>query len=372
MSAIAFILILSFLVIIHELGHFFAAFWAKIRVEEFGLGYPPIAKKLFSWKGVPFTLNWIPFGGFVRMAGEEAPEHGEAQSTNGMFYTAPVSKRLVIILAGAAINFIFGILAFTIIYSCMGIPTMLTGARVGYIAPESPAAESKLPTEVTILKLEAADETVTITKPSDVVAFVEHHRGQTIKIFTTGHCDDDSCQETVQEFSTYLRTSEETPAGQGSLGIAFQDYTLKFYPWWQMPFRGAAFGVREALTLGVDILTAVRSLGVNLFTKGAIPTELAGPVGIVHQAHSVGLLGLGLPAVISFAGQLSINLAIMNVLPIPPLDGGKALFTILETVIARKRLHRFEYLLNYVGYIFLLGLIIIVTVRDVARWVFPQ
>ncbi len=372
MSAILFILILSFLVIIHELGHLFAAFWAKIKVEEFGLGYPPVAKKIFTWKKVPFTLNWVPFGGFVRMAGEEEPEEGTKESEKGMFYASPIGKRLVVILAGATVNFVFGVLAFTIIYSFMGIPTMISGARIGYVLPNSPAAQSNIPTKVSIVKIEAGTESVPISSAQEVISFVEKHRGQTVTVYTTGPCDDETCPENLQKFTTYLRTLEETPKGEGSLGIAFQESVLKFYPWWQMPFRGAAFGLTEALDLGWTILGALRSLGVNLFTHGALPSELAGPVGIVHQAHSIGLIGLGIPAIISFAGQLSINLAIMNVLPIPPLDGGKALFTILETMISRKRLHRVEYLINYVGYIFLLGLIIIVTIRDVTRWIFPQ
>jgi regulator of sigma E protease len=319
---------------------------------------------------VPFTINGIPFGGFVRMSGEEAPEN-EAGSKKGMFYAAPIAQRLVVILAGASVNFIFGVLAFTIIYSFMGIPTLLSGARIGYVLPDSPAAESGIPTNVNILKIVGTEGEVAVSSSQDVIAFVEKHRGQTVTVFTTGACTNETCQENLQEFTTYLRTVAETPAGEGALGIAFQSHILQFYPWWQMPFRGAAFGMSEALNLGSTILSALRSLGANLFTQGTLPSELAGPVGIVHQAHTVGLIGLGIPAIVAFAGQLSINLAIMNILPIPPLDGGKAVFTILEAVISRKRLHRFEYLINYVGYIFLLGLIIVVTIRDVGRWVFP-
>ncbi len=367
MTTLTLILLLSFLVIIHELGHLLAAFWAKIKVEEFGLGYPPVAKKLFTWKGVPFTLNWVPFGGFVRMAGEEAPEHETAKSGTGLFYTASVFRRLVVILAGATVNFIFGVIAFTITFSIMGIPEFLEGARVGYVMPDSPAAVSGLPTEVNIIKLESSAETVVVTSPSDVISFVENHRGETVKLYTTGKCSAEGCQELVQEFSTYLRTPEETPNNEGAIGIAFQEYDLKFYPWWQMPFRGAAFGITQALGLGQSILVALKDLVVNLATRGVVPSELAGPVGIVHQAQSAGLLDQGILAVVSFAGMLSINLAIMNVLPIPPLDGGKALFTALEAVVSRKRLHRLEYLLNYGGYIFLLGLIIVITIRDVIK-----
>lgn len=370
MTALALILLLSFLVIIHELGHLFAAFWAKIKVEEFGLGYPPKAKTFFTWRGVPFTLNWVPFGGFVRMAGEEDTPEEASKHERGHFYTAPIGKRLVVILAGATVNFLFGVIAFAAIFSFMGIPRQLEEARVGYVMPESPAAKAGLPVNVTITSLVLNETEVAVHSPAEVIEFVKKNRGATVTVRTTGICEALSCEKKVQEFSTYIRTEAETPTGEGALGIAFQDYTLEFYPWYEMPFRGTAFGITQALGLGGQILSALRGLVSDVFTKGVVPSELAGPVGIVHQAQSAGLLNQGWLAVVSFAGMLSINLAIMNVLPIPPLDGGKALFTILEPIVSRKRLQHFEYWVNYAGYIFLLGLILVVTVRDVARIIF--
>lgn len=367
MTIVALILLLSVLVIIHELGHLFAAFWAKIKVEEFGLGYPPKAKTFFTWKGVPFTLNWVPFGGFVRMAGEEPPADGQAKQQKGMFYTAPVYKRLVVILAGASVNFIFGILAFTLTFSFIGIPSQISDARVGYVVPDSPAAKSGLTTDVNIISFESEGTVTTVQTPSDVISYVTNNRGKTVTVNTTGKCTGVSCQESVQQFTTYIRTEAETPAGEGALGIAFQDYVLQFHPWYEMPFRASVYGINQSLVLSKEILMALRSLGVNLFTKGEVPTELSGPVGIVHQAQTIGLLDQGWLAVVSFAGMLSINLAIMNVLPIPPLDGGKAVFTALEPIVSRKHLHKLEYWVNYGGYVFLIGLIVVVTIRDVAR-----
>lgn len=370
MTALVLILILSFLVIIHELGHLLAAFWSGIKVEEFGLGYPPMAKTLFTWKKIPFTLNWIPFGGFVRMSGEEANAEDTLHQKTGQFYHATITQRLFVVLAGAGVNFIFGILAFTIIFSFMGIPRQIPEARIGFIAPDSPAATSHIPTNVTITAIEANGERVVVHSPDEVVKFVAEHRGQDIIVYTTGTCEKLNCQSGEQQFATHIRTQDETPTGQGSLGIGFQDTYFEFYPWWQMPFKGAWYGLQQALYLGLEILKALQMLVKNIVTQGTVPSELAGPVGIVHQAQSAGLLQQGLLAVISFAGMLSINLAIMNVLPIPPLDGGKALFTVLESVLSRKHLHQLEYWVNYVGYIFLVGLIVVVTVRDIAQIVF--
>src|SRR5258708_6019281 len=126
-SIIAFILMLSLLVIIHELGHFLTARFFKIKIEEFGIGYPPRARTLFTWKGIPFTLNWIPVGGFVKMEGEDGSANEDniqhkTKNSFGPFYTKPKWQRLIVILAGATVNFLFGVLAFSVIYSYVGIP----------------------------------------------------------------------------------------------------------------------------------------------------------------------------------------------------------------------------------------------------------
>lgn len=367
-SILIFILVLSFLVIIHELGHFFAARWAGVKVKEFGIGYPPKAAKMFRWLDTDFTINWIPFGGFVRMEGEEIDlSQTGVKPKKGEFYYASIFQRLVIILAGASINFIFGVLAFASIFSFIGIPEAITEARVAAIADGSPAQEVGMPAEVNIISFRYGDETVAVTTPTDVINYVNEHKGESVTVITSGVCQQLSCAEMAQEFQVYLRTADETPEGQGSLGVAFQDVILVKYPWWQMPFRSMVYGVEQAIMLGKEIMAALSRLGTNLVQKGQLSEELAGPVGIVHQAQTIGLLEQGFVVILSFAGMLSINLAIMNVLPISPLDGGKALFTILETVISRKYLQKADYWLSYGGYIALMGLIIVITIRDVFR-----
>ena len=131
LSVFIFILILSFLVIIHELGHFLIARKHGVKVNEFGLGYPPKALTLFTAFGTPFTLNWIPFGGFVRLEGEDGPELGteqkETHKSEREFFRVAVWQKLSIVLAGPIVNFIFGIIAFSIVFSVTGIPQQLVG-----------------------------------------------------------------------------------------------------------------------------------------------------------------------------------------------------------------------------------------------------
>jgi regulator of sigma E protease len=374
MSILYIILILSFLVIIHELGHFLAAKWAKVKVEEFGLGYPPKVATLFRFWGTDFSLNWIPFGGFVRMEGEDGEKQPNlveqvvskvAANREGPFYTKSATKRLVIILAGATVNFVFGIIAFSIVFSFSGIPTFVDSALIGRIAPDSPAAEQGIPTNVELIGLRTGDERFAITNVEQAIEVINQHRGQTVNIQTGGTCQDGACQELLQEFEVYLRTAEETPDDQGSLGVSFETVQFSFYPWYEMPFRGMWYGTQQALMLGLLILNALGGMLYNLIASGQVPSEVAGPVGIVHQTQQSGILEQGFLSILNFAGMLSINLAVMNVLPIPALDGGRAVFILLEKVLGRSRTARAEQLANYGGYILLLSLIVLVTIKDV-------
>jgi len=371
MSAIVFIIILSFLVIIHELGHFLTAKWAKVKADEFGIGYPPKALKLFRWKGTDFTVNWIPFGGFVRMQGEESIEEEtdekKGKKLSGQFYQASVFQKLVIILAGATVNFIFGVIAFTIVFSKMGIPEMITEPRIGAVEENTPAYEAGIPSNVNILAVKYQDQEFAVNTPEDLINKVYEHRGETITLITTGICEQKTCEQIKNEYPVYVRTQEETPEGEGAMGVAFDQVVFVFYPALEMPVRSAAYGIEQAFTLGWQIIEAFSGIITGIFTRGSLPTDVAGPIGIVHQAQSIGIFEEGWLTVLSFAGMLSINLAVMNVLPFPPLDGGRAVFIILEALFTKKRTKKLEYILNYGGYILLLGLIVVITIKDVMR-----
>lgn len=369
MSAVVFIIILSFLVIIHEFGHFIAAKWAKVKTDEFGLGYPPKALKLFRWKDTDFTLNWIPFGGFVRMQGEESSQEvqGDKQKLKGQFFQAGIFQKLIIILAGASVNFVFGVIAFTLVFSKIGIPEVIPDARVGIVSQDSPASQAGLPEDVNITGVKYLDQEFSVSSPQEVIDKVYEFRGKNITLITSGVCVQNVCDDVANEYQIYVRTQEETPQNEGAMGIAFEPVIYVFYPPHEMPFRSAAYGVSQALGLGWQIVQAFSGIITDLFTRGQLPKDVAGPIGIVHQASSLGIFEEGWLTVLSFAGMLSINLAVMNVLPLPPLDGGRAVFVILETLFTKKRTQKIEYILNYGGYILLLGLIILITIKDVLR-----
>lgn len=367
LNILVFILILSFLVLIHELGHYLAARWKKIRVEEFGLGYPPRAKALFAKWGTIFSLNWIPFGGFVRMEGEDelvAPTSSKKAKTDqdGPFYEKSEIARLIVILAGAAVNVAFGVLAFAIVFSFWGIPG---GVQITGIVPELPAAEAGIEPGMVVTGIEVADQTYQVSGSNDLVPVVLAHYGQPAQLLVQAECGRQLCSE-VTAYPLQIRTQAEAEDNQGGLGITFQEYS-QFYPWYEMPFRGMWFGLVQAIMLGVLILQTLGTMLVDLVTRAVVPQEVMGPVGIVHETARQDLISQGPLHVLLFAGLISINLGVMNVLPIPALDGGRACFIMLEKIVGKKRIQKVEGYANYGGFAFLLMLIFLITARDIFR-----
>lgn len=362
MSVLIVILVLSVLVIIHEIGHLLAAMWARVKVEEFGLGYPPKLFKLFSWKGVPFTVNAIPFGGFVRMQGEdEAP--GKPIKA-GDFLSASLPKRLLIIVAGVVMNFLFGIIILSTVYTVTGIPAPVADARIGFILSNTPAEAAGLLPETSIVAIQTESRTVDNPDIATVQDVIKENAGKEVAIVTRAGCEGLQCSGQETRTVVKIRTPEETPEGEGLLGIAFQDQVLVKQALWKMPFVGAVYGTQQALFLGKEIVSMLGQLVVRL-ASGDVPSEVVGPIGIAGQAQQMGLASQGWIVITLFTAMISINLAIMNILPIPPLDGGRLLFLLLESVFKREKLAKIEYWANYSGFILLIALIVLISARDI-------
>jgi regulator of sigma E protease len=232
--------------------------------------------------------------------------------------------------------------------------------------PDSPAAVASLPAGFEITELRHNEDSISIETAQDAITAISKYKGQNVDLTLVGPCSGLSCEDNKVSHQVYLRTDEETPSDSGSLGVAFDSVVFTHYPWWEMPFRGAWHGLQQAVFLGREILMALGKLGQDI-GGGKVPQDLAGPVGIVHQAQSAGLMSQGWLTILNFAGLLSVNLAIMNILPIPPLDGGRAVLILLEKYFDKNKLAKVEYFLNYGGYLVLVGLIILVTIQDVIR-----
>ncbi len=376
MHVLIVILIISFLILIHELGHFVAALKTKTNVEEFGFGYPPKLIKLFRFKGADFTLNAIPFGGFVRLEGEMGPdsmpkEADQARaklSDKQQYYVKTATQRSLIVLAGVFMNVLFAVTAFSVVFSFIGIPTLLADqSRIGYVAPDSPAESAGLPINANIVEIRTDTKVYKITDFFTVQEAVNENRGETLDLIVTANCDGVECPQEFETYQVYARTEEETPQGQGSIGVGFDEMVYQFYPWYEMPFRGTWYGMKQAVGLAWLILQALVDMLMQLFSTGTIPQDVAGPVGIVHETQKGNIITSDFWSNLGFAGMLSLNLAIMNLLPIPALDGGKFLFIMLEKVLGKKTVEKIEGYANYGGFALIIILIVAITVKDVTR-----
>ena len=302
-------------------------------------------KKLFRWKGTLFSLNLLPIGGFVSIKGENFGHREKA--SDDMFWDRPIWQRAVVLLSGVFGNFVLGVVLFGIVYSVMGVPTQVGKVKVVGVSEGSPAAKGGIK-EGEIIK--------GFTKTEDVISLIGEHKGEEIVLVLEGETED-------REVKVVPRVSP--PEGEGSLGVLLSDTELVKLPWWQMPFKGAVVGTKEAYAWGKEIVKGLGGMLSGLVSGEGVPEDVSGPVGIYKVSARVNEMGW--LASLQFMAILSMNLAVLNILPIPALDGGRLVFLGLEMVIGKKIKNRIEGWVHGVGMIFLLGLMVLITIRDIIK-----
>ena len=356
-TATLFFIILSVLVIAHEAGHFFAAKRAGIKVEEFGFGLPP---KLWGKQvgETEFTLNLLPIGGFVRLYGESPDgvsvrdNTPNPQDSSRMFMAKSKPARAGVLLAGVASNVVLGILIFTVVYT-IGLPSFAAKAKIDRVEANSPAAQSGLKVGDTIIA--ANGQSVSVTEFSQLV---QTHKGQPISLTIK--------DKSGRERQLTLTPRTQIPSGQGPLGVTLTNGSIyvestQRYPIWQAWW----IGIKEAFGFAGAILASLGGMVGGLLVKHTVPTDLAGPIGIaaiIGQARALGLV-----PVLWFTAIISVNLAVVNVLPFPALDGGRLLFVIIEAVTRRPVNPDLERKIHTVGMAILLTLIVLITFSDISH-----
>ena len=358
MQILVFILILSILILVHEFGHFITAKLLGMKVEEFGIGYPPKAIKLFTWRGTEFSLNWLPFGGFVRLYGEEYDKEAKGQ---GMFWQKPKWQRAVVMVSGVVMNFLLGAVLFGVVYSVVGIPEVTDRVKIGGVADESPAMVAGVEEGDVLVWGEVEEVRVEFNESGDVIKLVDEHMGEGI-LFGVEKDGGEVVEAT-------MIPRENPPEGEGSLGVILSMVEMVKYPWWQMPFRGVVVGTQEAVAWGRMIVMGLGEMMRGIFAGEGIPEGVSGPIG-VYQISSQAV-DMGWLAVLQFTAVFSMNLAVLNILPIPALDGGRIVFLGLEMILGKKRKNRIEVVVNGVSMLLLIGLMVLISVRDVARLLNP-
>jgi len=336
---VATILIIGTLVILHELGHFATARLFGIQVDEFGVGFPP---RLRAWRRgeTEYTLNAIPLGGFVRMVGE----NGDSLSPRS-FGAKPAWQRAVVLCAGAAMNLLTALILFFVLFAIVGQPAMLP--TVQKTAPGSPAAALLRPGDRII-----AVDGQRVEYLTDLQRAISGRLGRQVAL---------DVRRSGAIVHVRLTPRVRPPAGQGAMGIV--GGALGFQ---RMPV-GTAVGT--TLHTPVDMVQGMW----GLLTSPAIRNQsggVSGPVGIARAtgqaANAVPRLGIG--PLLELAGLLSLNFAIINLLPLPALDGGRLLIVLFGALRRRRVDPQLEGTIHAVGMAALLLLMVVITWHDIAGW----
>ena len=342
MTIVAFLVVLSLLVLVHELGHFAVAKLTGIRVEEFGLGYPPRLLTIARHGGTEYTINAIPFGGFVRMLGEEDPSHPES------FAAKSKLTRAGALLAGPVMNVVLAFLLF-IGVGLIGFDMPTGSVAIVGVAPGSPAAMADLQEGDTILSIDG----LTVPNTYELSRYTRERLGEEVTL---------SIKRGETTIPVRLTPREEPPAGEGPMGVQITTVDI-------VGSDKLRYSLGEAIPMAArmigDIVLAISS-GVAGMIQGAIAPDFRGPVGIAAVTGEVAKSGL--VALMQFTAFFSIQLAIFNLIPFPALDGGRLAFIVLEALRGGKRVApEKEGLILFVGLVILIGLLLVVSYQDVVR-----
>ena len=362
-AIIIFILVLVALIVVHEFGHFIAAKWSGMRVDEFGVGYPP---KAAGWKKgeTEYTLNWLPFGGFVRIYGEDQQAVDEdPKDADRAFFRKPRILQALVLAAGIIMNLAFAWLLLTITLG-IGAPRALEEAEiataedpfvlVSSVMPGSPAEEAGFKAGDRILGATRSAASFASASADEFTAFVSG--------------DDEPITFTLENRGEERTVTASPRAGLSVadperlvLGVGVASVGTVRTPWHMAPVEGLS------LTWDLTKATAVGLVSFfgSIFTLSADLSQVSGPVGI---AGAVGdAAGTGLAELLTLTAVISINLALINLLPIPALDGGRLLFVIIESVIRRPLPRKFQAWVNAAGFAFLILLMLVVTASDIFK-----
>ena len=357
-TILLFIAILGILILVHEFGHFFAAKKAGAKVEEFGFGFPP---RIWGVKRgeTLYSINLLPIGGFVKIYGEDGEERKDPRS----FSSRSILTRSLIIVAGVVMNMLLAVVLFSAGHF-VGLPQVLNEesplagvknirVRVAEVVKDSPAELAAIQVGDTIVELHFNDEKLTgVRTIASVQNFITAHHSETITLVV---------ERAGESISKELIPRENPPEGEGAVGIAMVRTGEISYPFYLAPLKG----IESTFFVTVGTLRAFGGIVADLVTTGSLRGELSGPVGIAvltGQVQKMGFIFL-----LQFMALISVNLAIINALPFPALDGGRLFFLGIEKIRGKPVNQKYEKIAHTIGFALLILLMIVVTFRDIGR-----
>lgn len=339
--------ILIALIYIHELGHFLAARAVGIKVEEFGFGIPP---RLFGIErgGVLYSINWLPFGGFVRMLGEDSSSDDPAS-----FNQKRPWQRAFVTVAGATMNFLFAVILLTIIAVGFGRPVASGQAEIASVVAGSPAAAAGWQPGDTILSVAATP----VARYDQLSSMMREHRGATVEV-------------EIKRGNDVIRTTvaprENPPPGEGATGVVIAPQ-VTYQPtsiWEAVPNS-----IMTAARMSWSMLEGLGTLLTWVVDQRVNIGPITGPIGM-GQLVGEAVTRSPLPTwvtVLNLTALLSLNLFLINLLPLPALDGGRLLFILIELLRGRRVHPDREGMIHFVGLVVLLALIMVISVFDITR-----
>jgi regulator of sigma E protease len=368
-TLLLFVLILGVTVILHELGHFVAARLAQVRVLEFGVGFPPRAAVLRDRGDTVYTLNWLPIGGFVKLEGEDGDEAEDPRS----FAAQRLPTKVFILAAGVVMNLLLAFVIFAAI-TLTGDPAL--GVYVPYVDPTSPAAAAGIQVGDFIERVDG--QAFSAFGSSSIVSELNARVGKTVSLRIRQPDGSASDLEVTLRTAAQLKQNPDL----GALGIGRKEkkdpVSGDVLPAIPLEFRATPdkvlYPAATALGLAIDrtatatqlIVAGVGDLVSNLVAHPTQPPQAAGPIGIAAEIGNV-FFTVGPIYTLFLAGILSANLAVVNILPMPPLDGGRILVIVLKSALRGRVSLQAERLTYVVGFALLIGFLLWVSAFDIAR-----
>ncbi len=351
LTAVIFIIVIGVLVLVHEFGHFVMAKRAGMNVEEFGFGFPP---RIVGWKKgeTIYSINWIPFGGFVKIMGEDGDQRGPRSFASAGFWS-----RMGVIVAGVIMNFLLAAVLLVIV-NAVGLRIGLqdndtAGARdlkieVLSVSDNSPAAIAGLQPLDSLIGYIQNGKEIPFANTADLQNIVASHAGMPLEL-EVGRGN--------QTIETTVTPRVNPPEGEGAMGISLSLTGV---------VSAIGQGFYDATTLTLNTVIGYYQLLKTLFVHGTLIAEVSGPIGIATLTGQAARVGFNY--LLQFVAMISINLAVLNIIPFPALDGGRALILIIEKIKGSPVPQRAEGWVNMVGFYVLVALMLYITYHDIAKF----
>ncbi|KKQ40802.1 MAG: Membrane-associated zinc metalloprotease [Candidatus Magasanikbacteria bacterium GW2011_GWA2_37_8] len=370
-TLITFIIVLALLVFSHEFGHFIVARKNGIKVEEFGFGFPPRLfgvqykpeQKKFIWifgnrdlteeekaDDTVYSFNLVPLGGFVKIKGED----GEAPLAPDSFGSKPAWRRASVLAAGVAMNIILAAVLLSVGF-IIGMPQVVDDGAVVAVRDRHLTIIQVLPdTPAKVAGLESGDKIIQIGELNnpEVTAmqdYINSNKDQTLSI---------TVKRGEEEIKKEIKPVIYPDTGKAGIGVAIATVGLVKYPWYQAIYEG----IKATGWYLKEIIVAFYGLISALVVGKGVSSAVSGPVGIATMTGEVARLGWSY--LLQFTAMLSLNLAVLNILPIPALDGGRLLFLVIGKIRRRPISTKVEQVIHSVGFMLLMLLVVIITVKD--------